>query len=135
MEYLAPFQNRTEMTFSSIPWDGKEYLQASFSIPAKGAAVQHPAAVGRSKFALAGFPQGTASIPPSHVRCSSNVSLELLPLQRGQHYSSPQLPSLLQSLPGPVLLMRIISSVLVPKRMQTLCQHPAALAVSNCFQT
>lgn len=159
MEYLAPFQNRTKMTFSPIPWGGKEYLQASFNITdhlhVKLLSI-HSAALGRRVcpgWAPAETLQGQASagsdaarpdlelshadlIPSSQRKiAATNMPLKPLPLQRGQNYSSPAFPSLLNSPLGAVLLMKIISSVLLPKWMQPLCQHPTALPVSNSFLT
>lgn len=142
MEYLAPFQNRTKMTSSTIPWGGKEYLQACFNITAQlnmKLFSTYSAALGRSRFALARLPQRHCKVLtlslPADAKCSSWYVFRAAPSAEGEHYSSPVFPSLLNTLLGAALLMKIISSVLLTKWTQTLCQHPAALPVSNSFQT
>lgn len=141
MEYSAPFQNRTKMTFALTPWHGKEYLQVSFNITAQlnvKLFSTHSSALGRSRFALAGLPQRHCKVLtssfPAEVKCSYWYVFRAAPSAEEHHYSTPVFPSLLNTLLWAALLMKIVSLVLLPKWMQTLCQHPAALPVSNSFQ-
>lgn len=90
MEYLTPFQNRTKMTFSTFPWNGKEYLQASFNITAQlnvKLFSTHSAALGRSTFALAGLPQRHCSVLisslPANVKCSYWYAFRATPSAEG----------------------------------------------------
>lgn len=131
MENVAPFQNKTKMTFSPIPCGGKEYLQASFNITdhlhMKLFSI-HSAALSRRAcpgWAPAETLQGQASagsdaarpdlelshadlIPLSQRKiAATNMPLKPLPLQRAQNYSSPVFPRLLNSLLGAVLLMKL----------------------------